>query len=540
MHLFLQISAQEGIKRRLYGQFISDLKLLARFDLEVVGHFMDINLTTRKLPIGSDILRQIEKYLQDFYGAREYSKDSNASENISMNPVCAFRIIRRVKYLLQNSILKALFRVKFGDELRRIVLFLFKNGWIKTEDFEFIIDSILRLASVYNVDANKFAMGQISETHITNSTLNSIHCYEIATVAIQRENFVSAIEWLELAKEKNLADQLTSLPFVEILLRKAIDEHNMYFEEDLMMDLEPNFFSRKITYMPNDSKNAIKLQSLQYEAFKGKKGKRDKYYQVNYLGLCSGRHFQTDEEKLQLFCWNEFKIHPSFRIGPIKMEFWARNPDIVQIYEILHESEIETIISDTSPNMAVSKFVGKKTSTSDGRGAKLEIADRKVRSSVNTWFTGSESMKLSQKIERITGLLAVSPSAAEQLQIASYSLGGHNSPHSDSDELRKVWTEGPRIATFMFYLNDVEEGGSTAFTSLGVAAKPSKGSALFWYNVFSDGTTDWDVIHGACPVLIGEKWVANKWIHFYDQFLLRKCGMRRKERFQIPVNNMIT
>lgn len=85
----------------------------------------------------------------------------------------------------------------------------------------------------------------------------------------------------------------------------------------------------------------------------------------------------------------------------------------------------------------------------------------------------------------------------------------------------------------------MEEGGLTAFTTLGVAAKPVKGSAVFWYNLFSDGTEDLALMHGACPLIAGEKWAANKWIPYYDPFVTRKCGLVIKERFQIPVNNNV-
>ena len=40
---------------------------------------------------------------------------------------------------------------------------------------------------------------------------------------------------------------------------------------------------------------------------------------------------QTDKEKSRLFCWQEFKKHPSFLIGPMKMEFVHRNPDVVMV-----------------------------------------------------------------------------------------------------------------------------------------------------------------------------------------------------------------
>ena len=42
---------------------------------------------------------------------------------------------------------------------------------------------------------------------------------------------------------------------------------------------------------------------------------------------------------------------------------------------------------------------------------------------------------------------------------------------------------GPRILTFFLYLSDVEEGGETAFPSLGIKVKPKKGKAVLWPSV---------------------------------------------------------
>lgn len=50
------------------------------------------------------------------------------------------------------------------------------------------------------------------------------------------------------------------------------------------------------------------------------------------------------------------------------------------------------------------------------------------------------------------------------------------------------------------------KGGSTVFTRLNVRVDPQKGSAIFWYNLFRNGEGILDTVHGACPVLLGEKW----------------------------------
>lgn len=58
-------------------------------------------------------------------------------------------------------------------------------------------------------------------------------------------------------------------------------------------------------------------------------------------------------------------------------------------------------------------------------------------------------------------------------------------------------------------------------------------SALFWYNLLRSGDGDMRTRHAACPVLIGSKWVANKWIHERGQEFRRACARERhyQERY---------
>ena len=67
------------------------------------------------------------------------------------------------------------------------------------------------------------------------------------------------------------------------------------------------------------------------------------------------------------------------------------------------------------------------------------------------------------------------------------------------------------------------KGGYTAFPRLGVAVAPVRGSAVFWHNMKRSGRSDMHMIHGGCPVLYGNKWVANKWIKEWANVFKRKC-----------------
>ncbi|CAG7688878.1 unnamed protein product, partial [Allacma fusca] len=53
---------------------------------------------------------------------------------------------------------------------------------------------------------------------------------------------------------------------------------------------------------------------------------------------------------------------------------------------------------------------------------------------------------------------------------------------------------GHLTASLVIHLNDVETGGDTVFTSMGVAARPTRGAAVFWYNQLQDGSNDKDTV----------------------------------------------
>ena len=75
----------------------------------------------------------------------------------------------------------------------------------------------------------------------------------------------------------------------------------------------------------------------------------------------------------------------------------------------------------------------------------------------------------------------------------------------------------------IYQLSNVEKEGATSFHHLKVKILPRKGAAAFWYNIKRNGEGDYFTKHAGCPVLLGSKWVANKWIREHGQEFRRPC-----------------
>ena len=124
--------------------------------------------------------------------------------------------------------------------------------------------------------------------------------------------------------------------------------------------------------------------------------------------------------------------------------------------------------------------------------------------------------------------------------LSHYSIGGHYGVHYDptgyfEDENKNnpsiqnsvfLKANGDRIATFMGYLSNVPAGGKTVFPVLGIGSDPVEGDGIFWINIKSSGKIHKWTSHEGCPVIVGSKWITNKWIRYYDQFKKYKCHLK--------------
>ncbi|KAJ7013402.1 prolyl 4-hydroxylase 9 [Populus alba x Populus x berolinensis] len=158
------------------------------------------------------------------------------------------------------------------------------------------------------------------------------------------------------------------------------------------------------------------------------------------------------------------------------------------------------------------------------------LALRKGETTESTFIGGSEDQTgtldfIERKIARAT---MIPQSHGEAFNILRYEIGQKYDSHYDAFNPDEYGPQpSQRVASFLLYLSSVEEGGETMFPfengsavssgfeykqCVGLKVKPRQGDGLLFYSLFPNGTIDRTSLHGSCPVIKGEKWVATKWI----------------------------
>ncbi|XP_051166616.1 prolyl 4-hydroxylase subunit alpha-1-like isoform X2 [Leptopilina boulardi] len=188
-------------------------------------------------------------------------------------------------------------------------------------------------------------------------------------------------------------------------------------------------------------------------------------------------------------------------------------------HDVIYDKEIDIFMNLTKPKLykaEVKRFLEKSE------------VDESHRVTQIGWLYDFEHEYVKTLNYRIKDMTNLNIDTAEQLQVSYYEIGGHYAPHYDfaleGDTTFFDDRIGNRIATVLFYLNDVEKGGHTVFTELNISLKPKKGAAAFWYNLKPNGKVDNSTMHSACPVISGFKWAANKWLHTVGQEFSRPCS----------------
>jgi len=240
---------------------------------------------------------------------------------------------------------------------------------------------------------------------------------------------------------------------------------------------------------------------------------------VNYEQLCRGEEFVPKDVLAKLKCRYTSGRHPYLLLGPVKEEEVYLSPRIVLFHDLITDAEIETI-----KELATPRF--KRATVQNYKTGELETANYRI--SKTAWLKEHEHEHVASIYRKSHQLTGLNMETSEELQVSNYGIGGHYEPHYDfaRREEKNAFASlgtGNRIATLLMYESDVEQGGATVFTNLGLSLKPKKGTVAFWYNLLANGEGDDRTRHAACPVLTGTKWVSNFWIHERGQEFARPC-----------------
>lgn len=133
------------------------------------------------------------------------------------------------------------------------------------------------------------------------------------------------------------------------------------------------------------------------------------------------------------------------------------------------------------------------------------------RTSTNTFLSNDDPaiVPLVDLVERATG---IPRSHYEDVQVVRYEPGQEYKAHYDACFKCDGKKDVRRTHTALAFLNDVEDGGHTAFPKLGLNIPPKTGTLIVWKNMDSRGRIIDASLHAGTPVVRGEKWACQIWI----------------------------
>ena len=174
-------------------------------------------------------------------------------------------------------------------------------------------------------------------------------------------------------------------------------------------------------------------------------------------------------------------------------------PYIVKIRRLLNTEEIDTILS-----MAEGKFE-RSTIVVDGEMVLSNVRTSKTAFITDCGHKEEYSKPIDQILKKVCYLAGCKRSQIESMMVVKYEEGEEYYNHHDffkPDHIEVIANGGQRTATFFCNLSslDSEEGGETEFPLIGVKSKPSKGTAIFWWDTTKSGKLLAKTLHRGNPV----------------------------------------
>ncbi|KAI4458943.1 prolyl 4-hydroxylase alpha subunit [Holotrichia oblita] len=490
----------------------------------------------------------LRKYVEAY--TDQYKKASEDVQAYVENPINAYLLVKRLT--TDWEVVQDLIITNTGEEF--IADFDELKGSLKfpsDEDLNGAAVALTRLQKTYKLDTSSLANGEINGVKYATE-LTAADCFELGRQSYTNDDHYHTQLWmmeadkrlkLEVNQTVERSKILEYLAFSTFKLgdvRLALDLTNKLLE---LVPTHEKALNNKVYY----EVEIVKSNTAQRKGEDGSVPSVDNITELFYEALCREEMQPSDEILAELKCGYMDNGNPFLKIAPFKVEEAYLDPQILIFHDVMADDEIATIKALAQPRFqraVVQNFTTGVMQPSSYRIGKV------------AWLKETEHKHVADVVQRVEDMTGLTMKTAEDLQVVNYGIGGHYEPHYDfarkgeKNGFKDLGT-GNRIATVLFYgrgeaecgksiaaaccrfsavlpqMSDVDQGGATVFIDLDVVVRPKKGTAVFWYNLHSNGEGDRSTGHAACPVLAGSKWVSNKWIHEDGQLFRRPCELER-------------
>lgn len=174
-------------------------------------------------------------------------------------------------------------------------------------------------------------------------------------------------------------------------------------------------------------------------------------------------------------------------------------PLVVVLGNVLSDEECDEIIELSKERLQRSR-IGEDRETNQ------------IRTSSGVVCEENDNETVTRIEKRISQIMNIPIKHGDGLQVLLYTPGQEYKPHYDFFAETSRASSNNRISTLVIYLNDVEEGGETAFPMLNLSVSPNKGMAVYFEYFYSNHELNELTLHAGSPVIKGEKWIATMWM----------------------------
>lgn len=189
----------------------------------------------------------------------------------------------------------------------------------------------------------------------------------------------------------------------------------------------------------------------------------------------------------------------------MKKSVLCYNPLVAVIDEVFDEKTAKAAIDAGKDRLTHAPVIGKQ-----GK----EISEKRTNSHavIDQWSLPI----LSNLVSRISSLVRLPPENCEAAKLLHYVGEQYFDVHQDAFDIEIARNQlehgGQRIFTTLCYLNDVDEGGQTAFPNLKLSVRPKLGRVLLFSNLApGKNVPHRDSAHVGFGPEKGQKWVLSLW-----------------------------